>query len=60
MNLSNFQGKKSKKNKYQKAIIFSQKARRILYSDLDDFLKNIPIATMNGYGEPVISGRRIC
>jgi hypothetical protein len=30
------------------------------YHGIDDFLKAFPVATMNRYGEPIISGIRIC
>jgi hypothetical protein len=30
------------------------------YHGIDDFLRSYPIATMNRYGERVISGVRIC
>jgi hypothetical protein len=31
-----------------------------LYSGINDFLKSYPVFSLNQYGEPVISGRRIC
>jgi len=49
-----------KNKKALAAIIPSVKIRRSVYDSLDDFLNKVPIATMNEYGNRVISGTRIC
>ena len=38
----------------------SQKRRRTVYPDLNEFLSQYPVATVNEYGEKVIYGKRIC
>jgi hypothetical protein len=38
----------------------SQKSKRTVYPDLNEFLSQYPVATMNEYGERVIYGKRIC
>jgi len=38
----------------------SQKSKRTVYPDLNEFLSQYPIATVNEYGEKVIYGKRIC
>jgi len=42
------------------AIMPPVKIRRSAYGSLDDFLNKVPIATLNEYGNRVISGTRIC
>ena len=42
------------------AIMPPVKIRRSAYDSLDDFLSKVPIATLNEYGNRVISGTRIC
>jgi len=41
-------------------ITLPMKIRRTAYDSLDDFLNKVPIATLNEYGNRVISGTRIC
>jgi len=41
-------------------IIPLVRIRRSTYESLDDFLNKFPIATLNEYGNRVISGTRIC
>jgi hypothetical protein len=38
----------------------SPKSKRTVYPDLNEFLSQYPIATVNEYGEKVIYGKRIC
>ena len=38
----------------------SQKSKRTVYPDLNEFLSQYPVATVNEYGEKVIYGKRIC
>ena len=37
-----------------------QKSKRTVYPDLNEFLSQYPVATVNEYGERVIYGKRIC
>jgi hypothetical protein len=37
-----------------------QKSKRAVYPDLNEFLSQYPVATVNEYGEKVIYGKRIC
>jgi len=49
--------------KYKRTLavnILPLKIKRSVYDSLDDFLDKVPIATMNEYGNRVISGTRIC
>jgi len=38
----------------------SRKSERAVYPDLNEFLSQYPVATVNEYGEKVIYGKRIC
>jgi hypothetical protein len=42
------------------AITLPMKIKKSAYDSLDDFLNKVPIATLNKYGNRVISGTRIC
>ena len=38
----------------------SRKSERYVYPDLNEFLSQYSVFTVNEYGEKVISGKRIC
>jgi hypothetical protein len=51
--------KQCKKQGSRKEITALRKTRSAVYHSLDDFLRRIPIATSNQFGELVIRGTRI-
>jgi len=51
--------KQCKRHDSGKQFAALRKTRSIVYRNLDDFLRNIPIAVLNQFGQPVIRGTRI-
>jgi hypothetical protein len=52
--------RKRTKKKPRTARTQPQKSKRTVYPDLNEFLSQYPVATVNEYGEKVIYGKRIC
>jgi len=51
--------KQCRKQGFGKEITALRKTRNAVYRSLDDFLRSIPIAVSNQFGELVIRGARI-
>jgi len=51
--------KQCKRHDSGKQFAALRKTRSNVYRNLDDFLRNIPIAVLNQFGQPVIRGTRI-
>ena len=51
--------KQCKRHDSGKQFAALRKTRTAVYGSLDDFLKSIPIAVSNQFGQPAIRGTRI-